>query len=401
MMTQIQKAPPGVGAFFCILALVCTAGNAAALDWQPADIFTVREKQNLRIRENGVYRGYVYNESRTVFNLDDSKAGSRTYTGVFFEYEQMTRDARDIARRVDTSTKGTITFENGGAMSVPPGQNWPFLLNFPVFPDEPPDVGERWRATGVRLLRPVRDLKPTRVPFLCEFEYAGTGELNGRPVEIINAQYAVRYRQGEDPHGEPSLARISGKHVVTIFLDPESGKIFMRDMVDEVYDFTGSRQLTTSGFILTWYGGGMPGARKALAEDIREEIAKSGEGDVTVEETGVGVSINLDVIHFVPDRAVVLPGERGKLDTVASVLKRLEGATFLVVGHTADVGTAESQVELSVERAKTIADELSARGIPAGRFIYEGRGGSEPVASNDTEEGRAKNRRVQIFILED
>jgi len=113
------------------------------------------------------------------------------------------------------------------------------------------------------------------------------------------------------------------------------------------------------------------------------------------------VSINLDVIHFVPDQAVVLPGEEGKLDAVARVLQRLEDRTFLVVGHTADVGSAESQIELSIARAKTIAEKLARRGIPEGRFIFEGRGGTEPVASNSTEEGRARNRRVQIFILED
>jgi len=400
-MIQHVRAPIKRGAFFCVLLFLAGVFSAPALDWQPSELFTIREKQNLRIRENGTYRGYVYNESRAVFNLEETGTRPLTYNGVFFEYEQMTRDARDIARRIDSSKKGTLILQSIGSLDVPTGQYWPFLLNFPVFPGEQPDVGERWRGNGVRVLKPVRDMEPTRVPFLCEFEYAGPGELNGRPVEIMNAQYAVRYQRGQDSRGDRSLVRISGKHLVNIFLDTSTGKIFMRDMVDEVYEFDDGRKLDVQGFILTWYGGGLPGERTKLTEDIREEIARTGAGGITVEETGLGVSINLDVIHFVPDQAEVLPGERSKLDTVASVLKRISDASFLVVGHTADVGTPESQMELSGARAKAIVDELSARGIPSQRFIYEGRGGTEPVADNDTEEGRARNRRVQIFILED
>ncbi|MBN2050811.1 MAG: OmpA family protein [Spirochaetales bacterium] len=395
-MTCLVKAPRFVGAFFCLFFFLPLV--SFALDWTPSDIFTQREKQNLRIRENGVYRGYLYNESRTVFSVNPDEAG---YTGVFFEYEQMTRDARDIARRIDSSQKGSLLPGPGGVFSVPPGQEWPFLLNFPAFPEETPAPGERWRGEGLRILQPVRDMVPTRVPFLCEFEYAGPGDLNGEPVEVINAQYAVRYRQGADPWGDPNLTQVQGKHLVTIYLNQQSGKIFMRDTVDEVYDFSGGRQLVVSGFILTWYGGGLPGERKRLTEEIREELERTGTGGVTVEETGIGVSINLEVIHFVPDQAVVLPEEKGKIDTLAAILRRLEDKTFLVVGHTADVGTPESQMELSIQRAKTLADELAARGIPAGRFLYEGRGGTEPVAPNDTEEGRGRNRRVQIFILED
>ena len=142
-------------------------------------------------------------------------------------------------------------------------------------------------------------------------------------------------------------------------------------------------------------------SEKELTREIEEEIVKSGAGDITVEETGIGVAINLDVIRFEGDKAVMLPGEDARIETIAGILRRLEGKTFLVVGHTADVGTPESQLELSVARAKTIVDELAGSGIDAGRFIYEGRGGTEPIAPNDTEEGRAKNRRVQIFILED
>jgi outer membrane protein OmpA-like peptidoglycan-associated protein len=82
-------------------------------------------------------------------------------------------------------------------------------------------------------------------------------------------------------------------------------------------------------------------------------------------------------------------------------LKLVEGRSFRVIGHTAAVGIRESQYDLSVKRAKAVVDFLVSRGMRADRFLYEGRGGDEPVAPSDTEENRAKNRRVEVFILED
>jgi outer membrane protein OmpA-like peptidoglycan-associated protein len=57
-------------------------------------------------------------------------------------------------------------------------------------------------------------------------------------------------------------------------------------------------------------------------------------------------------------------------------------------------------MQLSVERAQSIIAELSARGIPADRFIYKGSGGTKPLGDNSSEEGRRLNRRVEITILE-
>jgi outer membrane protein OmpA-like peptidoglycan-associated protein len=71
-----------------------------------------------------------------------------------------------------------------------------------------------------------------------------------------------------------------------------------------------------------------------------------------------------------------------------------------VVGHTAAAGTTESQDKLSVDRAMAIVEKLKGAGIPAQRLLYEGRGGRDPVATNETERGRAQNRRVEILILD-
>ena len=70
-------------------------------------------------------------------------------------------------------------------------------------------------------------------------------------------------------------------------------------------------------------------------------------------------------------------------------------------GHTASVGRPADEMALSIRRAKRVVDELAARGIPAGRLLYRGYGATKPLVPNDSEANRARNRRVEILVLED
>jgi outer membrane protein OmpA-like peptidoglycan-associated protein len=96
----------------------------------------------------------------------------------------------------------------------------------------------------------------------------------------------------------------------------------------------------------------------------------------------------------------MLPAERPRLDMIARVLKETPDRMFLVEGHTAAIGRSTGEMELSVQRARRMVDELTNRGIPAERFIYKGWGGTKPIGDNSNDEGRRLNRRVEITILE-
>lgn len=112
-----------------------------------------------------------------------------------------------------------------------------------------------------------------------------------------------------------------------------------------------------------------------------------------------GMKLTVYDIRFVADTAEILPDERERLNLIADALKLAgSNARFTVEGHTASVGKPEGERRLSFERAQKMAAELSARGIAPERLISHGYGGSRPVASNDTPEGRARNRRVEIII---
>ena len=87
------------------------------------------------------------------------------------------------------------------------------------------------------------------------------------------------------------------------------------------------------------------------------------------------------------------------VDQIASLLKKVPKNQILIEGHTARVGDESDEMQLSLDRAHTIVAEMTKRGVNTGNFITKGSGGTKPVADNETPEGRARNRRVEITIL--
>ena len=105
-------------------------------------------------------------------------------------------------------------------------------------------------------------------------------------------------------------------------------------------------------------------------------------------------------ISFDTGSAAIKPQLRTVLDPFAGSLRDDPGARLMIVGHTDNTGSEATNNPLSVERAQSVRDYLTSRGVAAGRVDTAGRGEREPVADNNSESGRAKNRRVEIFLRE-
>lgn len=105
-------------------------------------------------------------------------------------------------------------------------------------------------------------------------------------------------------------------------------------------------------------------------------------------------------ISFDTGSAALKPPMRSVLDPFADSLRNDPSALIAIVGHTDSTGSDAVNNPLSVERANSVRDYLVARGVPSTRIQTEGHGEREPVADNATEAGRAKNRRVEIFLRE-
>lgn len=107
----------------------------------------------------------------------------------------------------------------------------------------------------------------------------------------------------------------------------------------------------------------------------------------------------IEGIEFEFNKATIRPSSKPKLDEAIEVLDEFPAVEIEITGHTDDVGTPEFNQKLSEERAAAVKKYLVDGGIDPSRITTEGRGSSEPVASNETEEGRAQNRRIEFEIV--
>jgi outer membrane protein OmpA-like peptidoglycan-associated protein len=130
-----------------------------------------------------------------------------------------------------------------------------------------------------------------------------------------------------------------------------------------------------------------------------EAIAQLGKvASVKEEPRGTVITLSGAVI-FASGKSELLPAARTRLDQVATALNESDrGSKFLVEGHTDSRGSAEQNQELSLKRAQSVQAYLVARQVPSDRISSVGRGLSNPIADNETAEGRANNRRVEIVV---
>ena len=138
-------------------------------------------------------------------------------------------------------------------------------------------------------------------------------------------------------------------------------------------------------------------------EDRRQAMEQATRG------TGVEVSrtadnqLKLNIpndISFDVNSSVIKPQMRSVLDPFAASLRDDPNARIQIVGHTDSTGSDATNNPLSVDRAQSVRDYLAARGVSSARIETAGRGEHEPVADNTSDAGRARNRRVEIYLRE-
>lgn len=112
-----------------------------------------------------------------------------------------------------------------------------------------------------------------------------------------------------------------------------------------------------------------------------------------------GVKVKINHLYFATNKTVILPESEEALSDLADFLRENPGVSIRITGHTDAVGSDASNMRLSIGRAKAVRANLIMRGIDADRIEFDGKGKTEPIATNETEEGRAQNRRVEFEIL--
>jgi len=214
-------------------------------------------------------------------------------------------------------------------------------------------------------------------------------DIDGSPVPIIaEARGGLRLPMGNfylEPYGRFGYPVVWGAGIVGGIRLPISKKTIKDEPLT-------SEELTESE----------PLTGEALAENITAILLEYGLVDTSVEVTDAGIMISLLNIQFTPDSAVLRESERWKIQEIANVLRRIPDVRVQVSGHAAQAGTAANTLRLSQERAENIASFLVVLGaVKSENITTVGYGAARPIASNNTPEGMAANRRIEITILED
>lgn len=165
---------------------------------------------------------------------------------------------------------------------------------------------------------------------------------------------------------------------------------------------TSSKKDRLKGALIGGAAGGAVGGGIGYYMDQQEAKLR-----VQLEGTGVRVVRNGDAINLVMPgnitfdvgQSSVRPSFLSVLDSVALVLKEFSDTAVQVSGHTDSTGSAATNLSLSQARASSVKNYLINQGLPTGRVHSNGYGPSQPVASNDTPEGREQNRRVELNLL--
>lgn len=166
-------------------------------------------------------------------------------------------------------------------------------------------------------------------------------------------------------------------------------------------DVIGGRRDRTERIIGTGVGaiagGAIGGYMDRQERALRERTAGT---DVEVIRQGDDILLNIPSgVTFATNSFAIQPQFRGTLDRVAQTLGEYEQTMIDVYGHTDSSGNDGINLPLSQNRARSVADYLSSRGVRATRIATQGFGSSQPVATNDTPAGRAENRRVEIKVV--
>lgn len=159
---------------------------------------------------------------------------------------------------------------------------------------------------------------------------------------------------------------------------------------------------TALGAVIGAAVGGTAGALIGRKMDKQKQAIEQAVPEATVETVNEGEALKITFdsgILFATNSSTVSEASKSALRNFSNTLKENPDTYIKIVGHTDNTGRVDYNQTLSEKRAQSVYDYIMYQGVSNTRMTFEGRGIHEPVASNETVEGRSLNRRVEILIL--
>lgn len=206
-----------------------------------------------------------------------------------------------------------------------------------------------------------------------------------RPEKVALVKGTVK----DETDNMPISAKVELKNVNTNQITPVNVDSLTGDYATTI-DFQNDYILTVKKNDYSWE------SKYISSVDSTQE--QSFKIDLAIKPIEVGQSYTLNDVYFAYNSKDLTDNSIKVIDTFNDFLKENAKVCVEIQGHTDDVGTADYNYNLSVNRAKTVYDYLITKGVNQSRLTYKGFGATKPIVSNQTEEGKAKNRRT-VFVI--
>lgn len=376
------------------------------------------------VQEEAYFNGRLNNKTEFINRTSSTVLEVLEDGSEYLQTDYMTTQNSLIQKTGDTLSWGEETSINvyrkkSGELYNSSNPFLPTVRNIPSFPEHKVKEGDSWQAKGLEV-HDCRELfnmdEAISIPFTAKYTYTGTipvtkeskekDETETSPettkLHIIQVYYdffqdnttGQYYKNttfaGARGYAKQKIYWDTTKNEIDYF--EEEFQIKMVDFYGNTYVFNGVSHGEVTGFT-------------SINDDINvKKLQKTVENynikNVKVSKGEKGLTLSLENIQFEPDSDKLLPSEQQKLIQLGKILKEFNN-DLLITGHCAERGTENARQILSEQRAKSVADFLIQNNIRSEYHIFtQGKGSTQPVASNDTEEGRSRNRRVEITIMD-
>ena len=406
-----------LGIFFTLSTFSSLHAEVFRFKFKNGDTYRINSTVTEDVYLNGQFAHQAYITNRVTVEVSDvqpasnGKPSSALHSCTFMTSEQNSNRTFSWGREYPS----VFRRDAFGIYTIDEQYFMPVVRNVPVFPQHDVKKGESWRhsASEAHDLRDNFNIqKPFVVPVDVTYTYQGPVQRNGKTYQLIEVNYDLYYdipvkNLHSKRNGNMTLpmlypVRTMGYSKQRLYWDNNAGIL---PYYDEV--FTIMMELNTGAVIE--YRGSAKAEITTLQRMDKEEIAgmldknirDMGISNTTVEKTDEGITISLENIQFEADSARLLPAEKEKIKKIGKLLSNYPDYELLISGHTALAGKAEDRQVLSEQRAAAVANYLIELGVREQHHIFtRGFGAEKPIAPNTTEANMARNRRVEITVLE-
>ena len=310
----------------------------------------------------------------------------------------------DRVFHLDEEYTSDFIIHTNGRFEVPTVHFMPNVRHIPTFPDKEINLTESWTAEAAEIVK-VNNAPNLNMALASDYLFANI-ETNSEGKKNAVIQYHIMtdkdlVQAGLSRSGYP--ARIYGFNYGTFLWDMENNIPISQSEKYQILFGYGKelayRSLQYKMNIISSYKIYDSISKEEEDRDRRElEENLNNDNNITVETVPEGLVLRLGEILFDTDSFTLKSESKETIDNIIEAIKKTyPDREIIVQGHTDNTGSGEYNKTLSERRAKTVADYILPN-LNHDKLSYSGFGDKEPIAPNDTEEGRSRNRRVDIII---